>query len=413
MLKAIDINKIDSNPYQPRKNFSAIEELAASIKSKGLLEPITVRPADDRFQLVFGERRLQAAKIVGLSEIDAFVKEISDDEMFELALAENLQRENLSLIEEAISYSKLQEKKGKTQQEIAELAGKTQTQIAHKLRLLKLPETIQKGLEDEKISEGHARQLLRLSDKDYQERLYQQTLEEALSIKILREKVSNTLQLINKQKSVQGEKTNDDNLLEALGCDLSRLGGDVLPADAFSSCDKRETGIFGWMLYRYTNQGDYVGIYGFPETISHFFKKACSTMQRIYNEELKHCSLVFIHFPARCETIDDIVESIISKCKDDTVFISRCGTEQFEIPEVSATVDVFNVIEAFKKHGLKWFFRYAAPLEPPPLEKLSDMEKAAMNNKNLISSYEEWVVIAKNEIMSRDIIYDDFDFHID
>ena len=135
----ISVDLIDPNPNQPRNHFSGIDELAKSIEEKGLLEPITVRPTGDRYRIVMGERRWRAAKLVGLTEIEAQVKDVSDQEAYELALVENVQREDLTPIEEAKAFKRLQEQ-GYTQAQVAKIIGKGQSYIAHKLRLIKLPD---------------------------------------------------------------------------------------------------------------------------------------------------------------------------------------------------------------------------------------------------------------------------------
>ncbi len=159
----IRIDRIDPNPNQPRKNFTGLEELSASIKEKGLLEPITIRTEGERYQIVIGERRWRAAKLAGLTEIEAQVKDVSDHEAYEMALAENVQRQNLTPMEEAEAFKHLQEQ-GFTQEQIAKIIGKGQSYIAHKLRLLKMPDFLTFYLQEGSLTENHIRQVAKLKD---------------------------------------------------------------------------------------------------------------------------------------------------------------------------------------------------------------------------------------------------------
>lgn len=160
---SIDIDKIDPNPEQPRKNFSGLEGLAESIRTRGLLEPIMVRPIGDRYQIVHGERRWRAAKLANLMKIEAIVKEIGAQEAYEISLVENVQRENLTPMEEAWAFKKLQEQ-GYKQEAIASMTGKTQSYVAHKLRLLKLPEPITFYLQRGVLTENHIRQIAKFKN---------------------------------------------------------------------------------------------------------------------------------------------------------------------------------------------------------------------------------------------------------
>jgi len=161
-INEIDIDRIKPNPVQPRTVFddSKLEELSTSIREKGVLQPILVRPIDDGFQLIAGERRLSAAQRAGLLKIPAFIREIPDDQLLELALVENIQREQLNPIEEAQAYQNLMELKGETQEQIAERLGKDRSTIANSIRLLKLPPPVSRFVSDGKLSPGHARALL-------------------------------------------------------------------------------------------------------------------------------------------------------------------------------------------------------------------------------------------------------------
>ena len=162
----IDIDLIDANPEQPRTRFteSSLEELTQSIKTNGVVQPIVVRRKDDRYQIVAGERRWRAAQRAGLRKIPAAVKDVSDEKLLELALIENIQRQELSPIEEANAYRKLIENIGLTQEAVAEQVGKERTVITTSLRLLKLPVSVQQLIEEGSLSAGHGRALLMSND---------------------------------------------------------------------------------------------------------------------------------------------------------------------------------------------------------------------------------------------------------
>ena len=164
-IREIAIDNIKPNPKQPRQfiDQESLRQLAKSIEKKGLLEEILVRPKDDYFEIVHGERRWRACNLLGLKTIKAKIRELSDEETFELSLIENIQRENLLPIEEARAYKKLADK-GKTHEEIAKRVDKSRTYVTQKLRILKLPIQVIRLLTDNKLSEGQVKQLLRLED---------------------------------------------------------------------------------------------------------------------------------------------------------------------------------------------------------------------------------------------------------
>jgi ParB family transcriptional regulator, chromosome partitioning protein len=181
----IDLDLIEPNSEQPRTRFNEekLEELAQSIKANGIVQPIVVRRKGTKFQLVAGERRWRAAQKAGLQSIPAVVKEVSDEKLLELALIENIQRQELNSIEEARAYKNLVETIGLTQEMIAERVGKNRTVITTSLRLLKLPKNIQKFIEEEKITAGHGRALLMADDENSQNRIAQMIIEMALSVR--------------------------------------------------------------------------------------------------------------------------------------------------------------------------------------------------------------------------------------
>ena len=182
----IDINLIEANPFQPRTEFDeeSLKELAQSIKEQGIIQPITVRKLGyNRFQLISGERRLRASKLAGLTKIPAFIRIANDEQMLELALIENIHRENLNAIEVAISYQRLIDECSLTQEQLSEKVGKSRSAIANFLRLLKLPAEIQIALRDGHISMAHARALINVEDKEAQLRILQQIIEDDLSVR--------------------------------------------------------------------------------------------------------------------------------------------------------------------------------------------------------------------------------------
>lgn len=208
----IQINKIEINKDQPRKSFNEekIKELSLSIKQHGIIQPITVRRIDnDKFQLISGERRFRASKLIGIKTIPAFIRDTDDKNLLELALIENIQRENLNSIEIAISYKKLIDELKINQEKLGARVGKDRTTINNYLRLLKLPPTIQKGLKDNKIQMGHARSLIAIETSELQLKIYQLILVNKLSVRKTEELVRN----LNKQKrSIPKEKSRTNNL---------------------------------------------------------------------------------------------------------------------------------------------------------------------------------------------------------
>ncbi|MEI7594115.1 MAG: ParB/RepB/Spo0J family partition protein [Bacteroidota bacterium] len=190
----ISIEKIEANPYQPRTEFEqeALEELSESIKVMGIIQPITVRNiGKNKYQLISGERRFRASKLAGLKTVPAFIRKTNDDEMLQLALVENIQRENLNSIEVAISYERLINECNFNQEELSAKVGKQRSTIVNYLRLLKLPPEIQLGLKLNKISMGHARSLINIQDQEKQNEIFEQIIEQDLSVRKAEELVRN------------------------------------------------------------------------------------------------------------------------------------------------------------------------------------------------------------------------------
>lgn len=185
-IQEIDISLIEVNPYQPRTQFdeTSLQELAESIKVHGIIQPITVRKLNHKtYQLISGERRLQASKSAGLKSVPAFIRLADDQQMLEMALIENIQRENLNAIEIALSYQRLMSECSLKQEQLGERVGKSRATITNYLRLLKLPPDIQIGLRDKKISMGHARALISVEDPGLQLTAFKKIINEDLSVR--------------------------------------------------------------------------------------------------------------------------------------------------------------------------------------------------------------------------------------
>ncbi len=213
----IPVDQIDSNPFQPRTLFDdeSLGELAASIRQLGIVQPLTVRETGiGRYQLIAGERRLRAARLAGLTHIPAFVRTADDQAMLEIALVENIQREDLDAIDVAISFSRLVEECRLTQEELSERVGKQRSTVANYLRLLKLPPEIQLGIKNKQITMGHARALISIEDPEMQMKIFNKIISSDLSVRAT-EKIVKALQGANNKnpdKSKRKKKLNDDFL---------------------------------------------------------------------------------------------------------------------------------------------------------------------------------------------------------
>ena len=188
----LDLESIRPNPYQPRKDFDegALDELAASIRQLGIIHPLTVRElGDGRFELISGERRLRASRRAGLKRVPAYVREADTEAMLEMAIVENVQREDLNPVEIAIGYQRLMEEVGLTQEQVADKVGKSRPAIANVLRLLKLPPRIQASLRDGSLSPGHARALVPVENESDQIGLLRSILDDGLSVREVERRV--------------------------------------------------------------------------------------------------------------------------------------------------------------------------------------------------------------------------------
>ena len=214
-ISDINIDLIETNPYQPRSKFDeeGLNELASSIKELGIIQPITVRKlADGRFQLITGERRYRASIIAGLKKMPAYFRTADDQAMLELALVENIQREDLDSVEIAISYQRLIEECQLTQENLSDRVGRKRSTISNYLRLLKLPAEIQLGIREKKLSMGHARTLINIEDPKTQIKVFYRVIDEELSVRKTEELVRQMNRDANKDtsKNERKQKINED-----------------------------------------------------------------------------------------------------------------------------------------------------------------------------------------------------------
>ncbi|HNX65984.1 MAG TPA: ParB/RepB/Spo0J family partition protein, partial [Bacteroidales bacterium] len=222
----IDINSIEANPFQPRSRFDnqALEELAASIKQLGIVQPLTVREVSEgRYQLIAGERRLRAARIAGLTHVPAFVRTADDTAMLELALVENIQREDLDAVEVAISYQRLIEECSLTQEQLSDRVGKQRSTVANYLRLLRLPAEIQLGIRNKQISMGHARTLINIDDPQKQINIFYSVINEDLSVRATEDLVRHIQNALSKDPVKAEKKVKLNNDFEVLSGQLSKV----------------------------------------------------------------------------------------------------------------------------------------------------------------------------------------------
>lgn len=206
-INEVELSKIQPNPEQPRRVFEeeALEELATSIRSLGIIQPITLKETSrNSYMIISGERRYRAASLAGLKSIPAYITKAEDENVMEMALIENIQREDLNSIEIALAYQKLIDVYGLTQERLSERVGKKRATIANYLRLLKLPAEIQMGLKNKKIDMGHARALIPVNDPEVQLALYEQIVEGGLSVRnvedLVRDNAAGTVEIKGKKE---------------------------------------------------------------------------------------------------------------------------------------------------------------------------------------------------------------------
>lgn len=219
-INEIELSKIQPNPEQPRSVFEqeALDELAASIRTLGVIQPITLKEIEsDKYMIISGERRYRASLAAGLTSIPAYIRTAEDDNVVEMALIENIQREDLNSIEIALAYQKLIDNYGLTQEKLSEHIGKKRTTIANYLRLLKLPAEIQVGLKDKRIDMGHARALIPVDDPEVQLALYEQIIQDGLSVRQVEEMVrsiANGQQTVKKKTEAKEAPSEEFDLLK-------------------------------------------------------------------------------------------------------------------------------------------------------------------------------------------------------
>lgn len=223
-MQDIPVSFIEINPFQPRSHFEkeALDELAESIKIHGIIQPITVRQLSrEQFQLISGERRLQASKLAGLESIPAYIRTADDQQMLEMALIENIQRENLNALEIAFSYQRLLTECNLKQEELGERVGKKRSTVNNYLRLLKLPTEIQASVRDNRLSMGHARALINVDNIEDQLYIFRKIVKEDLSVRKVEELVrqfavgpsENRIETVEKESSVNPEMKSIQNRL--------------------------------------------------------------------------------------------------------------------------------------------------------------------------------------------------------
>lgn len=220
-IMLVPVEMIEANPYQPRMSFDneALEELAESIKSLGLIQPITVRRrAADRYQIISGERRFRASRLAGLNEIPAYIIDTNDQGMLEMAIVENIQREDLDPIEVAMSYQRLIEECNLTQEQMAFRVGKKRASVTNYLRLLRLPAKVQHDLKVGLLSVGHAKVILGIENEELQEKLCDMVIKEDLSVRQLEERIKK-IEGSHKQEKKPGQDLPEDyfRMLEIFG----------------------------------------------------------------------------------------------------------------------------------------------------------------------------------------------------
>lgn len=218
-INEVELSKIVANPAQPRQDFDqeALQELATSIQTMGLIQPITLRELDNgTYQIIAGERRYRASILAGLNSVPAYIKRASDDEVMEMALVENIQRQDLNSIEIALAYQKMIDTLSLTQEQLSDRIGKKRATVTNYLRLLKLPAEVQLGVKDKKIDMGHARALISLANPVDQLAVYNEIVEKSLSVRDVeaavrkRNESENEDKLSSKKKSAKPASSSDD-----------------------------------------------------------------------------------------------------------------------------------------------------------------------------------------------------------
>ena len=249
-INEIDLDLIHANPSQPRREFDeqALEELANSIRSVGIIQPITLRQEEDgTYLIIAGERRYRAAQRAGLFSIPAYIRKVSDDAVMEMTLIENIQREDLNAIEVALAYQQLMTRNGLTQEELSQHVGKSRATVANFMRLLRLPAEIQLALKDRRITMGHARALLSIEDAEQQVALYHQIVAQDLSVRrvenLVREFVEGRILDFRTEGQAGNRRAGNDNQLpDELFGQMSQHLSEMFSTKVRMSCNEKGQG---------------------------------------------------------------------------------------------------------------------------------------------------------------------------
>lgn len=228
-IVSVKLSDLRSNPYQPRKIFdqAALDELSQSIKEHGVFQPIIIKPSIKGYEIVAGERRVKASIQAGLDEIPAIIRDFNDDEMMEIALLENLQRENLTCIEEAEAYQKIRVSLNLTQEELAKRIGKSRSYITNTIGLLNLPEETKQLINENKISMGHAKILSKLENKEQINELTNRIINEEISVREL-ERITSSPENFVRKNTIKKQRTSQDNMYKYIEENISeKLGTKV------------------------------------------------------------------------------------------------------------------------------------------------------------------------------------------
>lgn len=223
-ISSLAISQIEANPFNPRTNFeeAALNELCESIKEHGIIQPLTVRKLGrDKYQLISGERRFRASQLAGLEEVPCYIRIANDQNMLEMALVENIQREDLNAIEVSLSYQRLLDECDLTQEQLSQKLGKSRSNIANFLRLLKLPAAIQVGIREGLISMGHARALVTAGDEDRQVELFKQIVSDELSVRDVEALIKGEREPVAKNEKPSAEETATESSEKAPAAELT------------------------------------------------------------------------------------------------------------------------------------------------------------------------------------------------
>lgn len=244
LIHEVEINKIQPNPLQPRKNFdrNLLEDLINSIKVHGIIQPLVVFEDGNGYQLITGERRLRAAKVLGLKKVSVVVRSVTEQEKLELALVENIQRQNLNPIERAYGYQRLIDEFNLTQEEVAKKVGQSRVAVTNTIRLLVLPTEMQKALQEEKITEGHAKALLGVATSEERRRLFKEILKNKLSVRLTESQARKVSVKKYTRRKIIDPNLQDkvDSLQESLGTkvEIKKQGGQGTIAIHFYSAEE-------------------------------------------------------------------------------------------------------------------------------------------------------------------------------